>query len=99
MSKTAKDVLTEQEVGPMPGHQISDLEADAMLSDLEAAGFVIVPKEEGIPTATLRVEQVMLNPPKPVGCGVFVQGRLIAVVTLDELKRAAAAATQAQAGG
>ena len=41
-----------------------------------------------IPTATLRIECSMLNSPMPTGGSVFVDGKMVAVFTLDELKRA-----------
>jgi hypothetical protein len=41
------------------------------------------------PVAKLAIETAQINPPKPLGCGVFVDGKLVAVVELDELKRAA----------
>ncbi len=43
-----------------------------------------------IPVAKLHIEMAMVNPPKPTGIGVFVEGKMIAVVELDELKRVAA---------
>lgn len=45
MSKTARDVLKEQVVGPSPGWSIDDAEVDAIIGELDAAGLVIVPKE------------------------------------------------------
>jgi hypothetical protein len=42
-----------------------------------------------IPTATLRIECSMPNSPMPTRGSVFVDGRMVAVFTLDELKRAA----------
>jgi hypothetical protein len=41
-----------------------------------------------LPTATLRIECSMMNSPMPTGGGVFVDGKMVAVFTLDELKRA-----------
>ncbi len=43
-----------------------------------------------IPQATLAIESHPMNPPKPLGVGVLVDGKLIAVMPLDELRRAAA---------
>jgi hypothetical protein len=43
----------------------------------------------GLPTATLGIERQMSNPPKPIGCGVFIDGIMIAVIGIDEVKRAA----------
>jgi hypothetical protein len=42
-----------------------------------------------LPTATLRIECSMLNSPMPTSGSVFVDGKMVAVFTLDELKRAA----------
>jgi hypothetical protein len=39
-----------------------------------------------IPAATLRIECAQINPPKPLGCGVFVEGKIIATVTLENLR-------------
>lgn len=39
-----------------------------------------------LPTATLRIECAAINPPKPLGVGVFADGKMIAVVELNELK-------------
>lgn len=50
MSKTAREVIAEQMIGPSPGFLIGDAEADGILISLYAAGFVIVPKE---PTETM----------------------------------------------
>ena len=41
-----------------------------------------------LPTATLRIECSMLNSPMPTSGSVFVDGKMVAVFTLDELKRA-----------
>lgn len=41
------------------------------------------------PIAKLAIETAPVNPPRPLGCGVFVDGKLVAVVELDELKMAA----------
>lgn len=46
--------------------------------------------EYKIPVATLAIESWATNPPRPGSCGVFVDGKLCAVVELDELKRAVA---------
>lgn len=40
--------------------------------------------------ATLSVEAQMMNPPKPHGIVVMVDGRPIAVVTLDDFDKAVA---------
>lgn len=42
-----------------------------------------------LPTASLRIECASVNPPKPIGIGVFSDGKMIAVLELDELKRVA----------
>lgn len=42
-----------------------------------------------LPTATLRVMYAMTNPPKPLGADVRVGDVTVAVVTADELRRAA----------
>lgn len=39
-----------------------------------------------VPTAKLKIECQMINPPKPAGCNVLVEGKLVAVVTLDDLR-------------
>jgi hypothetical protein len=41
-----------------------------------------------IPSAKLRIECAMINPPKPLGCGVIVDGKVIATLTLEELEGA-----------
>ena len=41
-----------------------------------------------IPQATLRIETHLTNPPRPIGVGVFVDRKMIAVVSLDELRKA-----------
>lgn len=50
-----------------------------------------------IPKAKLAIECAMINPPKPIGCGVMIDGKLAAVVSLEELKRAAARLEELQA--
>ena len=50
-----------------------------------------------VPTATLRLESQMTSPPKPIGFGVFDGDKMIAVLTLEELWRAAAELLRAQA--
>jgi hypothetical protein len=40
------------------------------------------------PYSVLRVEMEPMNPPKPVGIGVFKDGKLLAHLTIDELRRA-----------
>jgi len=40
-----------------------------------------------LPAATLDIECLMMNPPKPWAGGVMVQGQLIAIITLDEIRR------------
>jgi hypothetical protein len=39
-----------------------------------------------LPTARLRLEAHPTNPPRPTGCVVQVDGRLVAVLTLDEVR-------------
>jgi hypothetical protein len=41
-----------------------------------------------IPEAKLKIESRLTNPPLPIEVGVMVQGRVIAVVELEELKHA-----------
>lgn len=52
-----------------------------------------------IPTARIRIECSMVNPPKPTGCGIFDGDKMIAVITLEELKRAAAQLSSLEADG
>jgi hypothetical protein len=40
-----------------------------------------------IPTAKLGVQVNQTKPPKPTGVGVIVGGKVIAVITLDEVRR------------
>lgn len=40
-----------------------------------------------IPTAKLGVECWMVNPPQPGAVGVMVDGKVIAVIELDEFKK------------
>jgi hypothetical protein len=43
-----------------------------------------------VPQAMLRIECAMSNPPRPISCAVMIDGKLSAIVALDELRRAAA---------
>ncbi len=38
------------------------------------------------PIATLAIETAMVNPPKPLGIGVRIDGKLIAVIELEHFK-------------
>ena len=39
------------------------------------------------PTLQLRLECAMVNPPKPLGFGVFNGDKMVGVMTIDELRR------------
>jgi hypothetical protein len=39
-----------------------------------------------VPKASLKIECAMVNPPQPIGCGVLVDGKVIATLTLEEVK-------------
>jgi len=41
------------------------------------------------PEATLGIDCWMTNPPRPLQCGVIVDGKIIALISLDELHLAA----------
>lgn len=39
-----------------------------------------------IPTGDLRLEVQPMAKPKPIGCGVFVDGQMVAVLTLENVR-------------
>lgn len=45
---------------------------------------------EPIPTAHLLIERSVINPPKPLGIAVEVDGKIIATVSLEHFKEVAA---------
>lgn len=38
------------------------------------------------PTLRISIECQMMNPPKPVGCGVFDGDKMVGVITLENLR-------------
>ena len=42
---------------------------------------------ESTPYSELKIEMQPMNPPRPVGFGVFKDGKLLAFLTLEEVKK------------